>query len=70
MYPIMISIREQLISEIETYLDTHNMNPTVFGRSALKDPNFVFDLRGGRNPSSKTIDKVRLFISAQAEASQ
>ena len=65
----MTSIREQLISEIDKYLVAHEMHPTDFGKAALKDPNFVFDIREGRNPSSKTIDKIRLFMAAK-QASQ
>ena len=42
------------------------MEPTALGKQALGDPNFVFDLRKGRSPSTRTIDKVRAWIAQQA----
>ncbi len=50
---------------VEEFLDRSDMSPTVFGRSALKDPNFVFDLRSGkRAPSLRTVEKIHAFIRA------
>ena len=45
--------------------DTAGLDPTAFGKQALGDPNFVFDLRKGRSPSTRTIDKVRGWIAQQ-----
>ncbi len=42
------------------------MEASLFGRKALKDPNFVFDLRKGRCPNLRTIQRVREFMSARA----
>jgi hypothetical protein len=42
------------------------MEASLFGRSALKDPNFVFDLRKGRCPNLRTIQRVRAFMTGYA----
>jgi hypothetical protein len=53
-----------LKSLVERYLDRTGKSPTQFGREALRDPNFVFDLRGGRKPNLETANKVLEFIGA------
>ena len=53
------------LSEIEQFLANSAIDPSVLGKNALADPNFVFDLREGRSPSAKTMDKVRSWIAAQ-----
>ena len=53
----------QLLREIERHLCASKMKPTRFGRDAVRDPRFVFDLRRGREPRQKTIAKVRSFLT-------
>ncbi len=53
------------LSEIEQFLANSTTDPSILGKSALADPNFVFDLRNGRSPSAKTMDKVRAWMTAQ-----
>ena len=43
-----------LLSEIETFLGATGLSPTGFGRLAMRDRNFVFDLRAGREPRRST----------------
>ena len=62
-----MTITEQFRQEIEEYLSTTGMDSTRFGRAAMNDPNFVFDLREKRSPTAATMDKVRLWMSAQHE---
>jgi sulfate adenylyltransferase subunit 2 len=50
---------QSFLMEIETHLAKHKLDATSFGKDALGDPNFVFDLRKGRSPSTRTIGKVR-----------
>lgn len=40
------------------------MPATRFGREAVSDPRFVFDLRRGREPRPQTIERVRAFLEA------
>jgi sulfate adenylyltransferase subunit 2 len=62
----MDRVAESFLSEIEGYLASASIDPTALGKQALGDPNFVFDLRKGRSPSTRTIDKVRNWIAQQS----
>lgn len=53
--------------EVERFLSASQLSPTRFGKEALNDPNFVFDLREGRSPSLETVGRVLEFISAHTE---
>ncbi|SEE52478.1 hypothetical protein [Bradyrhizobium lablabi] len=54
---------QQFISEIDAFLKRTGMTPTVFGREALKDPNFVGDLKKkGRQPTLGVVGRVQEFI--------
>lgn len=54
-----------LLERIEKHLKTRRMPPTRFGRAALGDPRFVFDLREGREPRSATVRRVLAYLDAQ-----
>ena len=62
----MDSVAQTFLSEIERFLSSAGVDASALGKQALGDPNFVFDLRKGRSPSTRTIDKVRGWIAAQA----
>jgi len=47
---------------VEKFLKTSNMPAARFGREAMGDPRFVFDLRRGREPRASTIERVRSFL--------
>lgn len=49
--------------KIEQFLRETGMPPTVFGRWALRDPRFVFDLRMGREPSARVRCKAEHFMN-------
>ena len=53
-----------LLREIEKFLNRSHTTPTRFGRDALGDPRFVFDLRRGREPRAVTVKRVREFLEA------
>lgn len=55
-----------LLSRVERYLRKSATPPTRFGRDAVRDPRFVFDLRNGREPRPETIERVSAYL-AQAE---
>ncbi len=65
-YPItflsMETVTDQFSNTVESYLVATGMDPTNFGKAVMNDPKFVFDLRNGRSPSARTIDKVRDWI--------
>ena len=53
-----------LLREVEKYLKLSNMPAARFGREAMKDPRFVFDLRNGREPRKRTVERVRAYLEA------
>lgn len=53
-----------LLSEVEKFLRRTEIPPTRFGRNAMGDPRFVFDLRNGRDPRPETVERVRAFLEA------
>jgi hypothetical protein len=60
-------MQPDLLSDIEAFLETHGMSPTMFGELALGDRHFVKQLRGGeakppRRVWPETAAKVRTFM--------
>ena len=51
-----------LLREVEKYLLTSNTPAARFGREAMGDPRFVFDLRNGREPRPDTVRRVLAFL--------
>jgi sulfate adenylyltransferase subunit 2 len=64
----MDTVSTSFLSEIELFLETSSLEPTALGKQALGDPNFVFDLRKGRSPSARTIDKVKGWMAEHTAA--
>ena len=56
----------ELLLRIEEFLKKTGMSATAFGRQALKDPMFVFDLRNGRSPSLRVAGRVEDFLEKEA----
>lgn len=54
---------EKFISEIDAFLDRTGMTATSFGWEAIRDPNFVGDLKKkGRQPTLGVVGRVQSFI--------
>ena len=53
-----------LLREVEKFLRQGDIPPTRFGRDAVGDPRFVFDLRNGRDPRPRTIARVLAYLEA------
>ena len=51
-----------LLREVEKFLRQNDTPPTRFGRDAMGDPRFVFDLRNGRDPRPGTVARVRAYL--------
>ncbi len=51
-----------LLHDVEKYLRSSAIAPTRFGRDAVNDPRFVFDLRNGREPRRQTVERVRAYL--------
>ncbi|HEX8527171.1 hypothetical protein [Allosphingosinicella sp.] len=52
-----------LLALVERYLKRQGIPPTKFGREVLGDPNFVRELRNGRDPTAATVARVGAFIA-------
>jgi sulfate adenylyltransferase subunit 2 len=63
----MVSLTAQFVSEIDSFLERTATDASALGKQALGDPNFVFDLRKGRSPSMRTIEKVKAWMTKQIE---
>jgi hypothetical protein len=56
---------ESFRQKIEAYLARTKMKPSAFGREAVGDGNFVFDLRHkDRMPSLRLVERVENFMKA------
>jgi len=51
-----------LLREVEKFLRRYDTAPTRFGRDAVGDPRFVFDLRKGRDPRPRTVERVLAYL--------
>ncbi len=51
-----------LLQRVEKYLRRSGTPATRFGREAVRDPQFVFDLRRGREPRSRLVKRVHAFL--------
>lgn len=53
----------ELLDRIERHLEETHISATRFGRRAVGDPRFVLDLRAGRRPRRRTVEKVERYLS-------
>jgi hypothetical protein len=51
-----------LLREVEKFLIASRISAARFGREAMGDPRFVFDLRNGREPRLATVSRVRAYL--------
>ena len=53
----------KLLDRIESHLKEAHISATRFGRRAVGDPRFVLDLRMGRRPRRRTLERVEHYLS-------
>jgi hypothetical protein len=58
----MMLTPDQFRESIEAFLEASNMTATRFGIEAVRDPNFVHDVRKGRVPSLSVAGNVIRFM--------
>lgn len=58
----------ELVELIDAFIARHAMAPSTFGREALNEPQFVLQVRAGRNPGLSTLGKLRDFMRERDEA--
>lgn len=54
-----------ILLEVERWLKRNGIAAAKFGMLALGDPGLVFNLRAGRDPSSKTVARIRAFMQEE-----
>ena len=54
-----------LLRCVEIYLREQGVSAARFGRAAVGDPSFVFELRSGREPRPRTVTKVLAYMKAR-----
>lgn len=54
--------RREIAAEIEAFMERHGLNPSRFGRLAMGDPTFVYEVREGRKMAPETMDALRGFM--------
>jgi 2,4-dienoyl-CoA reductase-like NADH-dependent reductase (Old Yellow Enzyme family) len=54
-----------LLRRVENYLKRSGTSAARFGREAVRDPRFVFDLRNGREPRRAMVRRVCAFLDRQ-----
>lgn len=57
----------KLLDRIELHLKETHISATRFGRRAVGDPRFVLDLRLGRRPRRRTLEKVESYLGKSAQ---
>ena len=57
----------KLLDRIELHLKETHISATRFGRRAVGDPRFVLDLRMGRRPRRRTLEKVESYLGRSAQ---
>ena len=53
-----------LLREVEKFIRSADVPAARFGREAMGDPRFVFDLRNGREPRERTIERVLAYLES------
>lgn len=56
-----------ILDRIERYLRLSKSSPSRLGREAVGDPNFVMNLRDGRQPRQATLSRILAFIEREEE---
>jgi len=54
-----------LLRRIDAWMKCTGKTPTRFGREAVRDPRFVFDLRNGRRPRAATFRRVNAWLDRE-----
>ena len=56
-----------LLRDVENFLRNSRVAPARFGREAMGDPRFVFDLRNGRDPRPETVARILAYLEGCAQ---
>jgi len=65
-----MDIRDQLISEIDSYKSMHGLSDKKLGETLMRDPTFIYRLRNGAGVTLRTVEKIRAHITAAPVAAK
>jgi len=54
---------DKLLQRIEGFCERFGVTESRFGREALSDTSFIPDLRAGRAPTTRTVDRVERYMA-------
>lgn len=60
----------QLVAAVERHLEKAGTTATAFGRKVAGDPNLVFDLRQGRSPQLRLVERIMREIEAPQQQTE
>ena len=55
--------KAEFLEKVEDFLERTKMSPTAFGTKAKAEPNFVFEIRKGRECREEVQERVLRFMS-------
>jgi hypothetical protein len=58
----------ELLAEIAAFCERSSMSAATFGKQAMGDPRFVYDIRSGRQCLPRTVEKARAFMVSYTES--
>lgn len=62
---VIIPTLEQVLAKVDDFLARHKMAETRLGREATGESSLISDMRGGRHPSLKTLNRLDAFMAEQ-----
>lgn len=57
------SMMNELLDDVEDFMATWGLTASRFGREALRDPQFVYRLRGGSQCLPRTVARVQAYMA-------
>ncbi len=67
---LFMTILERFKRDIEDFLREQGVPASTFGKIAMNDPNFVHQLRKGRAPSVRMLDRAYAYIEKVKKSKQ
>ncbi len=55
-------MHDRFVARVERFIKRHKIAPSRFGRDAVRDQNFVFELRGGKILRPDRMDQVEAYM--------
>ena len=60
-----MSHAEQFLSEVHDFVNETGISPTALGKAAVGDGSIIVEVRNGRSPTLRTVDKITTYMAAE-----